>query len=70
MNNEAGLKNLSGAERLQILALRKLTPGQRAQKAFELHGLVCMFARAGIRAQHPGFNDAQVEKELRRRLFE
>ncbi len=69
MSEEAGLKGLSEAERIQVLGLRKLTPGQRVEIAFKLTDLVLRFARGGIRAGHPDFSEEEVERELRRRLF-
>ncbi|MFH1550845.1 MAG: hypothetical protein ABIH04_09845 [Planctomycetota bacterium] len=69
MFEEAGLKGLSEAERIQVLGLRKLTPGQRVDLAFKFTDLVLRFARGGIRAGHPDFSEEEVERELHRRMF-
>ena len=69
MSEEAGLKGLSREERMQVLGLRKMTPGQRVNLAFRLTDLVLRFARGGIRAGHPDYSDEEVERELRRRMF-
>ncbi len=36
--------------------------------AFGLHELACEMAREGIRRQHPGLDESEVERLLRERL--
>ena len=45
-----------------------MTGEQRLGIALDLHELSCDIAREGIRAQHPGVDEAEVERRLRRRL--
>lgn len=52
----------------QIERYRRMTGEQRLALALELHELSCNVAREGIRQQHPGADDAEVERQLRRRL--
>jgi len=52
----------------QIECYRKMTGQQRLQIALELHALSCNLAREGIRRQFPLADEAEVERQLRRRL--
>lgn len=52
----------------QIERYRQMTPGERVQVALRLHRLACEVSREGIRAQFPDFDEAAVERELRRRI--
>lgn len=52
----------------QIERYRQMTGEQRLALALELHELSCDMAREGIRHQHPGINNAEVEQLLRQRL--
>lgn len=52
----------------QIERYRRMTGEQRLGLALELHELSCNVAREGIRRQHPDADDAEVERQLRRRL--
>jgi len=52
----------------QIECYRRMTGQQRLAIALELHALACDVAREGIRRQHPGATDEEVEQHLRRRL--
>jgi len=45
-----------------------MTGEQRLAVALELHELSCDMAREGIRHQHPGIDEAEVERLLRQRL--
>ena len=53
---------------LQIERYRELTGEQRLAIALDLHELSCDIAREGIRAQHPGADEREVERLLRHRL--
>ena len=52
----------------QIGRYREMTGEERLAIALDLHELSCDIAREGIRAQHPGADEAEVERLLRRRL--
>lgn len=52
----------------QIELYRAMTGEQRLQIALDLHEFACNVARAGIRRQFPHADDAEVERELRRRI--
>ncbi len=52
---------------IQIEAYRRMTPEQRLQIGFDLCRLARDLSRAGIRHQHPDWNDEQVEREVARR---
>lgn len=52
----------------QIASYRQMTGEQRLALALELHEFACDMAREGIRYQHPGIGDAEVERLLRQRL--
>jgi hypothetical protein len=52
----------------QITRYRRMTGEERLALALELHELSCDVAREGIRHQHPGITDAEVEQFLRQRL--
>lgn len=53
---------------LQIQCYRKMTGEQRMALACELHELACEIARAGIKAQNPKTDAAEVERLLNQRL--
>lgn len=53
---------------LQIEGYRRMTGEQRLAIALELHELACDLARAGIRQQHAGADEAEVNRLLRQRL--
>jgi hypothetical protein len=61
MTPEAALK-------AQIARYRQMTGEERLALALEMHELSCDVAREGIRHQHPGATEAQVEQLLRQRL--
>ena len=52
---------------MQIERYRQMTPAQRIELALRLHELASDVARSGIRAQHPGASEEQVEEMLRER---
>jgi hypothetical protein len=52
----------------QVARYRQMTGEQRLALALELHELSCDVAREGIRHQHPGITDTEVERLLRQRL--
>lgn len=60
--------NPGRASHEQIERYRRMTGEQRLALALELHELACDVARAGIRHQHPEADEAEVERQLRRRL--
>jgi len=52
----------------QVQAYRRLTGEERLAIALRLHDLSCDIAREGIRRQHPGASEVQVNELLRARL--
>jgi hypothetical protein len=52
----------------QIECYRRTTGEQRLQIALNLHELSCELAREGIRQQFPQADEAEIERQLRRRL--
>ena len=52
----------------QLQAYRRMTGEERLAIALRLHDLSCEIAREGIRRQHPGASEAQVNELLRTRL--
>jgi hypothetical protein len=61
--------NARDAEAMQIEILRHLSGSQRLRIAFEMTELAREFAKAGIRARHPGWSERQVSRELLRIAF-
>jgi hypothetical protein len=57
-----------GLER-QIAIYRQMTGAQRLQVGFELYELARALVRAGVRQQHPAWEDAQIEQEVVRRFL-
>lgn len=51
-----------------IEAARKQTLAEKFWAGAELFDYACEIAKAGIRIQHPDFNEEQVPAELRRRI--
>jgi len=45
-----------------------MSGAQRLEIALELHEMACDIARAGIRRQHPEFSEAEVERQIHKRL--
>ena len=52
----------------QIECYRNMTGEERLQIALDLHALSCDVAREGIRRQFPRSDEAEVDRQLRRRL--
>lgn len=52
----------------QVRRYQQMTGEQRLALALELHELSCNIAREGIRHQNPQADEAEIERELRRRL--
>ena len=52
----------------QIERYRRMTGEERLKIALDLHELGCNMARASIRHQNPGADEADVERLLRLRL--
>jgi hypothetical protein len=52
----------------QIRRYRRMTGEQRLKVALDLHEMSCDIAREGIRRQHPGAIESEVENFLRARL--
>jgi uncharacterized tellurite resistance protein B-like protein len=53
----------------QLQVFRQMTGEQRLALALEMWRTACDVTRAGIRAQHPEFSAAQVEREIARRIM-
>jgi hypothetical protein len=53
---------------MQIERYRKMTGEERLQIALELHELACDVAREGIRRMLPEGDEAEIDRQLRRRL--
>lgn len=53
---------------MQVEIYRRMQPHERLQIGFELYELARTLSRAGVRYDHPDWNDHQVEQEVRRRL--
>lgn len=53
---------------MQIDRYRQMSGEQRLKIGFDLFELACNVARAGIRSQHPGADEAEVDQLLRKRL--
>lgn len=47
---------------------RQMSFAEKFMAGAELFEHACAISRAGIRMQHPDFDEAQIETELRRRL--
>jgi hypothetical protein len=52
----------------QIEAYRRMTGQQRLQVAFDLYAVARQLARAGVRHQHPDWDETRVEQEVVRRF--
>ena len=57
------------AEQVQLEIYRKMSGAQRLLLAFEISELTRALARAGVRADHPEWDDKQVDRELLRVAF-
>ena len=56
------------ATEMQIERYRKMTCEERMGVALRLHELSCEMSRMGIRRQHPGASEDEVNCLLRQRL--
>jgi len=56
------------ATEMQIERYRQMTGEERVKLGFDLFRLACDVTRAGIRRQHPGADEAEVERLLKERL--
>ncbi|MFM9962790.1 MAG: hypothetical protein ACKV2Q_16390 [Planctomycetaceae bacterium] len=54
--------------RSKVRRARQMTPDERMMEGLRLFDRGVSLMRDGIRAQHPEFDDAQVEREVHRRL--
>jgi hypothetical protein len=54
--------------REEVERARKLTPAQRIEAAFELTDMAFSIMEAGIRAQHPEADDAEIVRLARERI--
>jgi hypothetical protein len=52
----------------QIELYRAMTGEERLRIALDLHEFACNVSRAGIRHQFPDADEAEVERQLRRRI--
>lgn len=52
----------------QVECYRKMTGEERLLIALRLHELSCEIAREGIRQQHAGASEVEVERLLRERI--
>lgn len=59
----------SAAAEMQLRILRSLSGAQRLQIALEMSDLARELSRAGLRARHPDWSEAQVTRELVRYAF-
>ena len=57
------------ADQLQLDILRRMSPEQRLQLAFEMSDLARDLCRARIQRQHPAWSAEQVTRELARVAF-
>ena len=56
------------ATEMQIERYRQMTCEERMGVALRLHELSCELSRMGIRRQHPGVSEDEVNRLLRQRL--
>jgi hypothetical protein len=57
------------AERIWLDASRRLTPGQRMERAFELTALLHAAALGVLQRQHPEWSETECRRQLRQRQF-
>ena len=63
-----GAMSPQAAMEAQIERYRQMTGAERLALALDLHEFACDMAREGIRQQHPGVGESEVERLLRQRL--
>ncbi len=54
--------------RKQIEAYRRMRPEERLRVGFELYDMARALARAGVRYQHPDWDEERVQREVARRF--
>jgi Rv0078B-related antitoxin len=54
--------------RKQIEVYRRMRPEERLRVGFELYEMARALARAGIRHQHPDWDEQQIQREVARRF--
>jgi len=59
---------LKSIDEMDVESARRQTFAQKFLAGAELFDYSCRISEAGIRMQHPEFDDEQVRAELRRRL--
>jgi hypothetical protein len=52
----------------QIEGYRRMSPAERLQIAFDLYAWARALSQAGVRHQHPDWDERQVEAEVNRRF--
>jgi len=57
------------AQAKQLEIIRAMTGEQRMTLAYEMSMFTRELAKAGIRSQHPGWSEAQVDREVLRWAF-
>jgi Rv0078B-related antitoxin len=55
---------------MQAEALKQRTPGERLRMAIDMSILARSFTRAGLRARHPDWSDALLDREVIRLAFD
>lgn len=48
------------AERVQLAAIRAMSPGERLRQALELSETMRQLTLVGLRARHPGLSDSRL----------
>ena len=56
------------ATAMQEAIYRRMTPSERVRTAIELSELLFEFKKAGLRARHPNFSEAEVMREFAREV--
>lgn len=57
------------AARLQAEIHRRFASARRLEMAIEMSEFARDLSRAGLRSRYPGLSDAEVERELSRRIY-
>ena len=55
---------------MQAEALRRRSPAERLRMAIDMSHLARSFTRAGVRARHPDWSDATIDREVIRLAFD
>ena len=53
---------------LQVAIYSRMTPSERVRTTIELSELLFEFKKAGLRARHPHFSEAEVMREFAREV--